>query len=119
MAAGADCSGERAGKRYLQYWLYWPDSQTEPFGERGYHPDDWESFQVRIGETESRGARKLASLLQLLRRRGQLAQRRGRDREGRPGARTSTATTSPPAATPATWPATATAPGSRPATSSS
>jgi len=53
VAAGANCSGERAGKRYLQYWLYWPDSQTEPFGERGYHQDDWESFQVRIGKTES------------------------------------------------------------------
>jgi hypothetical protein len=47
--AGADCSGERAGNLYLQYWLYWPDSQTDPWGERGYHPDDWESFQVRIG----------------------------------------------------------------------
>jgi hypothetical protein len=50
-AAGeADCSGPRAGHLYIQYWLYWPDSQTEPFGEHGYHRDDWESFQVRIGE---------------------------------------------------------------------
>ncbi len=52
-ATAVDCSGARAGKRYLQYWLYWPDSQTEPFGERGYHPDDWESFQVRIGGGET------------------------------------------------------------------
>lgn len=46
---GFDCSGERAGNRYIQYWLYWPDSQTEPWGSRGHHEDDWESFQVRIG----------------------------------------------------------------------
>ena len=45
-----DCSGARAGHLYIQYWLYYPDSQTEPFGERGYHRDDWESFQVRIGD---------------------------------------------------------------------
>lgn len=47
--AGLDCSAARAGHLYVQYWLYFPDSQTEPFGERGYHRDDWESFQVRIG----------------------------------------------------------------------
>lgn len=46
----ADCSGERAGRLYLQYWLYYPDSRTEPWGDRGYHPDDWESLQVRIDE---------------------------------------------------------------------
>jgi len=50
-AGGADCSGERAGRVYVQYWLYYPDSRTEPWGERGYHPDDWESLQVRIGAT--------------------------------------------------------------------
>jgi hypothetical protein len=44
-----DCSGARAGHLYLQYWLYYPDSQTDPFGEHGYHRDDWESFQVRLG----------------------------------------------------------------------
>jgi len=49
-AATGRCADERAGRLYLQYWLYYPDSQTEPFGERGYHRDDWESFQVRIGE---------------------------------------------------------------------
>lgn len=52
-AAGSECSGDAAGKTYLQYWLYFPDSQTEPFGERGYHADDWESFQVRIGGGET------------------------------------------------------------------
>ena len=49
-AATADCAGQRAGRLYLQFWLYYPDSQTAPFGERGYHRDDWESFQVRLAE---------------------------------------------------------------------
>ena len=43
------CIGDAAGNLYLQYWAYYPDSATAPFGEAGYHPDDWESFQVRIG----------------------------------------------------------------------
>lgn len=50
---GADCSGERTGNLYLQYWLYYADSATlrgVPIaGEKGYHRDDWESVQVRIG----------------------------------------------------------------------
>ena len=45
----AECKGVVAGNLYLQYWAYYPDSATAPFGEAGYHPDDWESFQVRIG----------------------------------------------------------------------
>ncbi len=48
-SARADCSGARAGYLYIQYWLYYPDSATRPFGARGYHRDDWESYQVRIG----------------------------------------------------------------------
>jgi hypothetical protein len=45
----ADCSGPRAGKVYLQYWLYYPDSLTHGLGRvGGYHLDDWESFQTRI-----------------------------------------------------------------------
>lgn len=47
-ADGYDCSGERAGRIYLQYWLYYPDSATHGFGDRGYHADDWESYQVRV-----------------------------------------------------------------------
>lgn len=47
--AGADCEGAGAGNLYLQYWLYYPDSATRPFGAKGYHRDDWESYQVRIG----------------------------------------------------------------------
>lgn len=57
-ASGADCSGERAGNLYLQYWLYYPGSATaegstplKPLIRRGsaalgkptYHPDDWEA----------------------------------------------------------------------------
>lgn len=46
-----DCSGKRAGNLYLHYWLYYPGSATARalLGRAGYHPDDWESFQVRIG----------------------------------------------------------------------
>jgi hypothetical protein len=45
----ADCSGERAGSRYVQYWLYYPDSATQNLGRFGFHQDDWEGYQVRIG----------------------------------------------------------------------
>lgn len=49
--AGADCDGPRAGNLYLQYWLYYADSATlrELIGDLGYHHDDWESVQIRIG----------------------------------------------------------------------
>jgi hypothetical protein len=62
--AGADCSGERAGNLYLQYWLYYPGSATaegstflkrpiravsSELGHSTYHPDDWEAYMVRIG----------------------------------------------------------------------
>jgi hypothetical protein len=49
---GADCTGERAGNLYLQYWLYYADSATlrsvPGIGPAGYHRDDWESVQFRI-----------------------------------------------------------------------
>lgn len=52
-ADGADCSGPRAGNLYIQYWLYYADSATlrgvPVVGEEGYHRDDWESVQLRIG----------------------------------------------------------------------
>jgi hypothetical protein len=52
-AAGADCTGERAGNLYVQMWFYYPDSATlremPVVGAKGYHADDWESVQVRIG----------------------------------------------------------------------
>jgi hypothetical protein len=50
---GADCSGDSAGNLYVQYWTYYADSATlrgVPIaGARGYHHDDWESVQFRIG----------------------------------------------------------------------
>jgi hypothetical protein len=49
---GYDCSSGRAGNLYLQYWLYYADSATlrgVPIaGDAGFHPDDWESAQIRI-----------------------------------------------------------------------
>jgi hypothetical protein len=51
-AAGADCSGERAGNLYVQYWTYYADSATlrgVPIaGAKGYHHDDWEGVQLRF-----------------------------------------------------------------------
>ena len=43
----------RNGSTYLQYWLYYADSATLRglVGSRGFHRDDWESVQVRIGPT--------------------------------------------------------------------
>jgi hypothetical protein len=44
---------ERGGSLYIQYWLYYADSATlrgVPIaGSAGYHHDDWESVQIRIG----------------------------------------------------------------------
>lgn len=71
-AAGADCSGGRAGALYLQYWLYYPGSATgegstplkelirsasAKLGSPTHHPDDWESVQVRIDPDGARWAR--------------------------------------------------------------
>jgi hypothetical protein len=62
-ANGADCSGERRGRIYLSYWFYYPGSATAEgstplkplirkasakLGKPTYHPDDWESLQIRI-----------------------------------------------------------------------
>jgi hypothetical protein len=60
--AGVDCSESRAGNAYLQYWFYYAGSATAEgevlddairevstaIGHPTYHPDDWESYQVRI-----------------------------------------------------------------------
>lgn len=52
-AAGPDCAGGAAGNLYIQYWTYYADSATlrdvPVLGALGYHRDDWESAQVRIG----------------------------------------------------------------------
>lgn len=60
---GMDCSADRAGNLYLQYWFYYPGSATgegstplkgairtasSAVGKPSHHRDDWESFQVRI-----------------------------------------------------------------------
>jgi hypothetical protein len=53
VSAGADCSGPRAGNLYLQYWTYYADSATlrgiPIAGRSGFHEDDWEGVQIRIG----------------------------------------------------------------------
>jgi hypothetical protein len=71
-AAGADCSGERSGNLYLQFWFYYPGSATAEgstplkgpirevsaaLGKPTYHRDDWESYQVRIEPDGRRFAR--------------------------------------------------------------
>jgi hypothetical protein len=59
--ARVNCSGSRAGSLYLQYWLYYPDSATlrgvPVLGAKGYHRDDWEGYQVRIGPAGDADAR--------------------------------------------------------------
>lgn len=51
--AQPDCSGPRAGNLYLHYWTYYVDSATlrgvPVAGAKGFHRDDWESVQIRIG----------------------------------------------------------------------
>ena len=58
---GYDCSGERAGRVYIQYWTYYGDSATSRstpiLGAAGYHHDDWEGYQVRINPDGSVDAR--------------------------------------------------------------
>ncbi len=71
-AAGANCSGDRAGNLYLQFWFYYPGSATgegstplkrpirsvsTALGSPSYHPDDWESLQIRIEPDGRRFAR--------------------------------------------------------------
>jgi hypothetical protein len=52
-ADGADCSGDRAGNLYVQYWTYYANSATlrgmPVVGSKGYHDDDWEGVQLRFG----------------------------------------------------------------------
>jgi hypothetical protein len=56
-----DCPAPRAGNLYVQYWLYYPNSATlrgvPVAGARGYHRDDWEGYQVRIGPDGEADAR--------------------------------------------------------------
>jgi hypothetical protein len=54
------------GALYLQYWFYYPESFSggigRVFGHRwpGYHPDDWEGYQVRVATDGSATARATA-----------------------------------------------------------
>lgn len=55
---GVECTRPDADDNlYLQYWFYYPDSATKPFGAKGYHAHDWESYQVRIAADGSTMAR--------------------------------------------------------------
>lgn len=69
---GADCSGPRNDRVYLQYWFYYPGSATgegstplkgvirkasSAVGHSTFHQDDWESFQVRVDPDGRRFAR--------------------------------------------------------------
>jgi hypothetical protein len=42
---------ERGETLYIQYWAYYPGSNTQIWGDRGHHPDDWESLQLRVDQT--------------------------------------------------------------------
>ncbi len=50
---GADCTDERAGNLYVQYWTYYADSATlrgvPVAGAKGYHHDDWLYVLGRCG----------------------------------------------------------------------
>jgi hypothetical protein len=63
-ARGEDCSGERRGNLYIQYWTYYADSATlrdlPVAGELGYHRDDWEGVQIRV-EPDGRVAERASS----------------------------------------------------------
>ena len=61
---------DAGGALYLQYWFYYPESFTGGIGRifgddwPGFHPDDWEGYQVRISPNGARrrarhGARRL------------------------------------------------------------
>ncbi len=51
------------GDLYLQYWFYYPESFTAGIGRifgdswPGFHPDDWEGYQVRVSPTGRVAAR--------------------------------------------------------------
>ena len=54
------------GPLYLQYWFYYPESFTGGIGRMfgdswpGYHPDDWEGYQVRVSPGGGVSARATA-----------------------------------------------------------
>jgi hypothetical protein len=54
------------GALYVQYWFYYPESFTGGIGRifgddwPGFHPDDWEGYQVRIAPNGAVAARATA-----------------------------------------------------------
>jgi hypothetical protein len=61
----------RGGRTYIQYWFYYPDSPSTFFHSHGilkalgihdpgFHPDDWEGYQVRVDPDGSRWVRATA-----------------------------------------------------------
>ena len=57
---------EQGGALYIQYWFYFPESFTGGIGRifgdswPGYHPDDWEGYQVRVSPSGAVTARASA-----------------------------------------------------------
>jgi hypothetical protein len=52
LTRGWECDGERSGRLYIQYWLYYEDSTWLGglvSGGVERHEDDWEGIQVRVG----------------------------------------------------------------------
>jgi len=57
------------GATYFQYWFYYPESFSGGIGRKlgplsnkwpGFHPDDWEGYQVRVGADGTTSARATA-----------------------------------------------------------
>jgi len=54
------------GALYIQYWFYYPESFTGGIGRilgdawPGFHPDDWEAYQVRVSPGGRTAARATA-----------------------------------------------------------
>jgi len=57
---------EAGGSLYVQYWFYYPESFTGAIGRLfgdswpGFHPDDWEGYQVRVAPGGAVSARATA-----------------------------------------------------------
>jgi len=57
---------EAGGPLYVQYWFYYPESFTGAIGRLfgdswpGFHPDDWEGYQVRVAPGGAVSARATA-----------------------------------------------------------
>ena len=85
-AAGADCSGERAGNLYIQYWTYYADSATlrgmPVVGERATTATTGRGPDPHRARRRGRRARHLPQRLQLLAQDSTGARTRGSARSG-------------------------------------